>query len=128
MKTDFLICLFTHGNLACALKSVSEKLGVLTTNFYCFSNQEKSIEKIEEEIYLLIENTTPKNILIFIDLVGGSCWVSANRLKRENNNIDIIGGVNVPMLVSFFTNSQRMDWNSLLEKVISDGKKGILGR
>jgi PTS system mannose-specific IIA component len=128
MKTDVLICLFAHGNLAGALKSVTENLGMHTKDFFCFSNQKKSIEKIEEEILLLIENKTPKNILIFVDLAGGSCWLSANRLKRENNNIDIIGGVNVPMLVSFFINSQRMDWSSLLEKVIADGKKGITGQ
>ena len=128
MKTDFLTCLFTHGNLAGALKSVTENLGISAGNLYSFSNQERAVQKIEADIRALIKDKSPEKILIFVDLAGGSCWLSAARLKNETNNIDIIGGVNVPMLVSYFMNSQRMDWQPLLEKVIADGKKGIARR
>jgi len=125
MKSAPLTVLFTHGNLAGALKSVTKNLGVAAENFYSFSNQEKSIKDIETEILELIKDKSPENIMIFVDLTGGSCWISAARLKKENDQIEIMGGVNIPMLVSYFMNVQRMDWQFLLEKVSADAKKGI---
>ena len=126
MKDAYLVCIITHGDLACALKAAAEKLAIPTTELFCFSNQEKTLEKIEAEITALVQRRRPQKILILVDLVGGSCWFSANRLKRNYSDIALIGGVNIPMLVSFFTNARRLDWPGLLEKITTDAKKGIV--
>ena len=48
------------------------------------------------------------------------------RVKKNNSDAVIITGINIPVLVSFVNNYERMPWNELLDKIISDGKKGIL--
>ena len=104
----YLSCIITHGLLAASLKAVAEKLVSLPSEVFCYSNQESVLEEIEESIHTLIAEKKPDKVLLFVDLMGGSCWVSANRIKRMDENIIIISGVNVPMLVSYFINYKRL--------------------
>jgi len=128
MNEQTLSCLITHGNLACSLKEVSEKLIKPAADIHCFSNQEIALEEIESHIKGLIREMQPQRIIVFVDLVGGSCWFSANRLKHEFPQLVIVGGVNVPMLVSFHMNLQRLSWETLMEKIVADAKKGVVLR
>ncbi|NOX87399.1 MAG: hypothetical protein GXO77_00095 [Calditrichaeota bacterium] len=128
MKCKFLTFLITHGNLASSLANVSEKLIMPTTKLYCYSNQRWSSEEIEKDIIQKIKEEQAEKVIIFVDLVGGSCWIIGNRIKHINPESAVIGGVNVPMLVSFFVNCNRLDWNELLEKIITDAQKGIVLR
>ena len=128
MSKNYLSFIITHGSLACCIRDVAEKLIVPATELLCYSNTEWTLEKIESDIQSLIEERKPDKILIFTDLVGGSCWVSANRVKKTDQNIAVIGGVNVPMLVSYFINYERLDWTELLEKISADAIKGVVVR
>ena len=126
MKSGYLTCLITHGDLAVSLKGAISKLVALPAPLYCFSNQENTLETIEQDIQTLIKENSPEKVVLFVDLIGGSCWLSANRIKRGNQDIAVLGGINLPMLLSFFLNYQRLDWEDFLEKIIDDAKKGIL--
>lgn len=128
MNDGTLGCLITHGTLACSLKQVTEKLIKPAADIHCFSNQEVALEEIEERIKALVRETKPQRLIVFVDLVGGSCWLSANRLKQEFPDMVVLGGVNVPMLVSFHMNLSRLGWEELIEKIIIDAKKGVLHR
>ena len=128
MSKNYLSFVITHGSLACCIRDVTEKLIVLSTDLLCYSNNEWTLEKIESDIQELIEERKPDKVLIFTDLVGGSCWLSANRIKKADQNIAVIGGVNVPMLVSYFINYERLGWIDLLEKISMDAIKGIVVR
>jgi mannose/fructose-specific phosphotransferase system component IIA len=128
MNDDISCFLITHGDLGRCLIRISEKLVSQKTTISFYSNQEKTLEEIEKEILTKIEKNNTKHNLFFIDLAGGSCWMLANRLKRNNPNMAVIGGVNIPMLVSFQMNCSKMDWNDLLNKLVEDGKKGIVLR
>lgn len=128
MSKNYLNIIITHGNLACALKAITEKLVVPVTDFLCFSNEELSIEEIEAQITAKYREMQPQKIVVFVDLVGGSCWLSANRLKQTISPLVVIGGVNVPMLVSYQINYHRLEDGQLIEKIIADGQKGIVAR
>jgi mannose/fructose-specific phosphotransferase system component IIA len=128
MNEQTLGCLITHGTLACSLKQVCDKLIKPAADIHCFSNQEVTLEEIEAHIKALIEEAKPQQVIIFVDLVGGSCWFSANRLKQEFPHLVIVGGVNVPMLVSFHMNLQRLEWEALIEKILNDAQKGVVRR
>ncbi len=128
MSADYLSFVLTHGSLACSIKDVAEQLIKPTASLRCYSNSVQVLDEIEEEITRQIETEKPEKVAIFVDLVGGSCWISANRIKRGNENIAIIGGVNVPMLVSYFVNYERLHWQDLLNKITEDAKRGIVCR
>lgn len=128
MNGNILAFIITHGDLGCSLARVSEKLMMPTLNLHCYSNQILTSDEIVRQINEKIKTTQPKNIIIFVDLIGGSCWVIGNRIKHEFPEVALVSGVNVPMLVSFFVNSKRLGWQELLEKITADAKKGILFR
>lgn len=128
MSKNYLSFVIAHGCLACCIKDVTEKLILPSTELICYSNEEWTQEKIEEEIQALIDEQKPDKVFIFTDLVGGSCWISANKIKKTDENITVIGGVNVPMLVSYFINYERLECSALIEKISADAIKGVVVR
>ena len=126
--TKYLNCLITHGDMAKSMKLVVEKLVGQESNLYCFSNQTSGFEEIEAKISELAAEQYPTKIIIFVDLMGGSCWVASNRLKHKFSNLTIAAGVNIPMLVSYFINIERLEWPELMEKISADAKKGVVVR
>ena len=128
MKDNIYTAIITHGNLSGCLKRVTEKLIVPVTEVAYFSNKELTLEEIESEIESERTRLKPAKTAFFIDLVGGSCWLLANKIKRNDPDILVIGGVNVPMLISYHMNLEKLNWEQLIDKVIEDGKKGIVAR
>ena len=128
MKAEYLVCIITHGDLASSLTGAVKQLGALSFPVNSFSNKEKSMEDIEDEIITLIRAQDPSKIIIFVDFMGGSCWLSANRLKKDFKDISVFSGVNLPMLLSFFMYYQSLSGSELLQKIVEDAKKGIVKR
>lgn len=128
MKQNYYTAIITHGNLAGCLKRVTEKLIVPSTEVAYYSNKDLSLDEIEKEIQNVRAESKPEKSVFFVDLVGGSCWLLANRIKRNATDMVVIGGVNVPMLISYHMNIDTLNWNQLIEKIVEDGKKGILAR
>ena len=48
--------------------------------------------------------------------------------KKTSTDIAVIGGVNVPMLVSYQIHFNQLGWNDLLKKIVDDASKGIILR
>lgn len=117
--------IITHGNLAEELNIVAQKLLPNPIKVLAFSNQKDTIEKIRQDALSIINNHKPEKLIVFVDLLGGSCWHAAMGLKKEFENTFIFTGVNIPMLISFSANYARMDWDDLLVKIEEDSKKAI---
>ncbi len=117
--------LITHGNLAEELNIVAQKFLPVAIPTFVFSNQTNSIEKIVENASLEINEHLPDRIIVFVDLLGGSCWHAAMAIKKKHENTSIVTGVNIPALISFATNFNRMGWDELLIKIEEDSKKAI---
>ena len=128
MSNSALSFIITHGNLAKTLSDVSNLLTTPIVESYTYSNSEKSLEELSDEISEIIDLKQPENLIFFVDLMGGSCWMLINRLKRKYPHAQLLSGVNIPMLVSFQINYNHLTWQDLLEKIIADGKKGIIHR
>ena len=124
MKNYFCL-IISHGNLAFELNEVAQNFLPLNIPVHIYSNKKDSIETIVEDADKKINEFNPKKILILIDLVGGSCWHAARSLKRIHENVAIIGGINIPMLISLATNLDRLPWNELLVKLEEDAVKAI---
>ncbi len=126
MSKNYYSCIISHGTLAQCLKGIAEKLVAPSVEVKAFTNMELSLEEIEKQIWEDIDKREPEKVILFIDLTGGSCWLLANRIKMKRDNITVIGGVNVPLIVSFQMHVDRMEWDDLVEKIIADGKRGII--
>jgi len=126
---NILAIVVTHGDLACSLAKVSEKLVGAQEQLYCYSTQVLSSEEIIREINDEIRTRNPEKILVFVDLMGSNCWIIGNKLKHEHaDKTTVISGVNVPMLISYLINHSRLEWQALLDKIVTDAQKGMVVR
>ena len=68
-------------------------------------------------------------MIIFVDMFGTSCWQTARKVVAEagggpHKNV-VITGVNLPMLVKFFSGRQTLPIGQLAPLVKQEGEKGI---
>lgn len=64
--------------------------------------------------------------LFLVDIFGGSPYNAASRVVIENKNMDVITGVNVPMLLELLDARENIDCAKELAEVAKEsGKSGI---
>jgi fructoselysine and glucoselysine-specific PTS system IIA component len=122
----FATFIITHEQMAICLQKAVEKILGKQNYLYPYTNLVDSLPELSKKIIENIEEVNPELIVFFIDLAGGSCWNLANMIKKQFKNATIIAGVNMPMLISYFTYLNEIPFNELLEKVVDDGRKGII--
>ncbi len=81
---------------------------------------ERTSKKLEKCIDELIEN----NILILVDLYGGTPFNIANIFSQKKSNIRLIAGMNLAMIIEYFS-SDIEDIDILVNEIIKAGKDNI---
>ena len=122
---SFAAFILAHEDFAFALKNTVEKITGPQQNIFPYSNKTESLPIIAEKINNQISVLNSDIIFVFVDLVGGSCWGLANMISKEQPEIIIIGGVNLPMLLSLIINHGNLPAEELIDKIVEDSKKGI---
>jgi len=81
---------------------------------------------IELTIDAIKELSDNNGILILTDLYGGSTtnFIASALLKR--GNVEIVSGVNLPMLLSVLSERSELSLKELSQKAVVDGKEGII--
>ncbi len=118
--------IITHEQIAICLQRTSENILGEQKNLFSYTNLEDSLSVLAQKITQKIEDIKPEHIVCFVDLAGGSCWNLANMIRKQYKNISIVSGVNLPMLVSYFTNLNEIPFEELIKKVVKDGSRGII--
>lgn len=96
------VLLLTHGSLA---EKFKDTLGMFISNkdyVYAVGLKESGIQKFTDEVCNTIENiySEENGVLILADLYGGTPFnVAVKEIKSKYNNVEIIAGLNLPMLV-----------------------------
>lgn len=128
MSVSHFVAIITHGDLGCEARNVSDKLVHSLDHIFCYSNQVDSLDVIQKNILTVISEKQPEHILILTDLMGGSCWLLANRIKQQIPEATVISGLNIPLLISYKINHDKLEWDDLIRKITEDGIKGIVVR
>ena len=118
--------IITHEKIAICLQRATEKILGKQKDLYPHTNLIDSLPVLAKKINQTINGLNPDRIVCFVDLAGGSCWNLANMLRKEHKNFTIISGVNMPMMISYFTNLNEIPFEELIKKVLKDGSRGIL--
>lgn len=113
----------THGDLGKALVSATESVLGPQQGCTVISNSGLSLDQIKARVS---EASTSDPTLVFVDLCGGSTFMACVTLPDERRNCALVAGVNLPMLLSFFTKRDKLSLNELAETVQKDGVRGIL--
>ncbi len=120
------------GVIVCHGKMAEELLNALTIILGEAPNIEAisigwydDVEESKKRINKSVKRVDKKNgVLIFTDMFGGTpSNLSFNFLKEDQ--VDIITGVNLPMLIKFVSLQRSHDLKDVARKVVDQGKKNI---
>ncbi|MDG6301150.1 PTS mannose transporter subunit IIAB [Glaesserella parasuis] len=123
------IIIATHGVAAEQLLKTTEMLigeqsDVATIDFVPGENAETIMAKYQEK--LANELAHCDQVLFLVDTWGGSPFNAANRVSEGKENMDIVTGVNVPMLVeTFMARDDGPSLAELVEVALETGRLGV---
>lgn len=66
-----------------------------------------------------------KSIFIFIDMWGGTPSNASIAFLLQRNNIKIISGINIPMLIEFFS-SRTLPEEELVKSVVESARRSVM--
>ncbi len=119
------IILISHGNMAQALLETASKIGSFDiSEIPAFSVSGKGdLESLPTKI---LSTLGQDGTLILVDTLGGSSCNKAVQATQHLQNVKIVCGVNLNMLLAAINNRDKMDLQSLTKKVLEDGKKSLI--
>jgi PTS system mannose-specific IIA component len=79
-------------------------------------------EKIEQQVQAL---NTGQGVLIFVDLFGASPFNASARVAVRYENVDVITGMNLPMLLETTLNRESSSLQDLIATATDAGTSGV---
>ncbi|MDF2502616.1 MULTISPECIES: mannose/fructose/sorbose PTS transporter subunit IIA [Clostridium] len=98
------IIIGTHGKFSQEILRSSEMIfgkqeNVSAVTFEPGEGPDDLVKKYKKELEKL---DSKDGVLFLVDLFGGSPFNAASRIVAENNNMDIVTGINLPMLLEVY--------------------------
>ncbi|NIM59267.1 MAG: hypothetical protein GTO16_10045 [Candidatus Aminicenantes bacterium] len=116
----------SHGKLAEEILNaltiiIGEAVNIEAISIGWYDDVEESKKKINQSL----KSVDQKNgVVIFTDMFGGTASnLSFSFLK--NDQVEIITGVNLPMLIKFVSLQRSNNLKEVVKKVVEQGKKNI---
>lgn len=87
-----------------------------------------STEKLAEDLTQALDRLKDcEGIIVFTDLMGGSPFNVTAQLTREMENVRVISGTNLPMLVDIVLSRKFMDdLDMLVDSVLETGREQVM--
>jgi mannose PTS system EIIA component len=121
------ILLVTHANLGKTLiETIEFILGKSQDNLSCVSiNIQENPDTLRKKIKKGISKVTSDNgVIILTDMFGGTPS-NLSYSFLEEGKVEVISGVNLPILLKAVTARSKMDMESLTLSLVEHGKKSI---
>ena len=115
-----------HGDFAKAMVATAEHIVGEQTGLAIVSNRGCSCDSLAENIADIIRHDDLANAIIFLDLPGGSCTISCYKLLKDYPDLNIISGVNLPMLIEFFMLREKHPARELIPILLKKGRENII--
>ena len=126
MKPNLI--LMSHGNLASALIESAEMiLGDLSAYNYGVINlqADNTFDQIEDQLKKLLEQYGDNKVIIMTDLYGGTPFNIASKFYRKRDNICLISGMNLDMVLEYFSSDLDYNLQKFIDEIISVSKDSI---
>ncbi|MBU3114638.1 PTS sugar transporter subunit IIA [Clostridium lacusfryxellense] len=121
------IILGTHGKFSGELLKSSEMIFGKQENIgYVTLEVGESADDLVKKYENVIKKLDIKEGLLFmVDLFGGSPFNAASRIAITSDNIDIVTGVNLPMLLEVSISRESSNLNNIIKTAIDSGRDAI---
>ena len=120
------LVLVTHAGLAGALKSAAEM--IVGSIDMCASVEiipGEHADEIMARVVSAVEAVSADGAIIMTDLFGGTPSNMAMSFLKEGR-IEVLTGVNLPMLIEFCSRRGRMSVADLASELLRSGREGII--
>ena len=114
-----------HGSFAEAMLKTAMQIVGEQPLIDVVSNTGLSGTLLNEKIKRVIQRDTEHETIVFVDLPGGSCTISCFNLLKNIRDLDVICGVNLPILLEFFMLREKYPAKELVPILIKKGKENI---
>lgn len=111
-----------HGNLARELVNTARTVYGAFDGVDAVTNEGKSPDALTDEIERLLDGEPDDRYLIFVDFFGGSCCHTCLQIEQRRNDVRVVTGVNLPMLVAFLYKRGDVPFERLPDEVIERGR------
>jgi mannose/fructose-specific phosphotransferase system component IIA len=115
-----------HGRFAEAILASAAKIVGEQPDVEVVSNENFSCETLSARIAQLVQERKDEDTLVFLDLPGGSCTISCYTVLKDHRELNVISGVNLPMLLEFFMLRDKYTAGELVPILIKKGKENII--
>lgn len=115
----------THGNLAEELIATAKTIYGDFVGCHGVTNRAKSPQALLDELYGLLETNNVSRCIVFTDYFGGSCGHVCMKLRMERDDVPIITGVNLPMILAFLNKRDSIPFEGLPGEIIGRGHNSI---
>ena len=122
------LVIVTHSNLAVAfLKTAEMILGILRNAEAVCLEKEDSVDVMNRKISEAIKNTGREGdgVVVMTDMFGGTPS-NISLAFLEPGKVEVLTGVNLPMVLSFFNSKQDLSLDSLVSSLKKAGGEGIV--
>ncbi len=118
-----------HGNIATGIGSAVKLVFGQPEKFYTVDFTENiTPELLEEKILDKVNETGAGNgVLIFSDIAGGTPFKTASIISLKRENIKVISGMNLPMILEIICEREEMELEELYYHAMTIGKDEIKG-
>lgn len=111
-----------QGMLEAARMIVGEMEGVLAVSLQEADAVENLMDRISESINSV---DTGDGVLILVDVFGASPFNASARLAMVRDKIEVISGVNLPMLLEIAIQQSEEDLDALVQTALNAGSSSI---
>lgn len=119
--------IITHGNVASSLVETTEAIAGGVEGVYAIGiGGDETSEEVRKTLKKTVEKADKgKGVIIFTDMFGGTPTNIALSLLKEGY-IEIITGVNLPLLLKFLNHREAAALTDLVGQLIEHGHKSIV--
>lgn len=122
------IILVSHGKLAKGMKDTVEMIAGEQNSLEAYEayGNGTSDESFITEVKKSVDNSHGDNIVIVTDVLGGSVNNEVTQLLKDNSNLTVLTGMNLPLIITLVTTMSSGFTEDKVLEAIDEGQKGVL--
>ncbi len=114
-----------HGDFAVMMLKTAEQIVGKQDDVEVVSNTALSYNLLNERLEKVLEQSNKQETLVFVDLPGGSCTISCYNLLKNREDLRVICGINLPVLIEFFMLRDKYPVEQLTPILVKKGRESI---
>jgi len=114
----------THADLAEALVRAAERVVGSIEDVTLLSNEGLSRDDLQDAIEACVKDWKEGGLLL-TDFWGGSCHTCGSAAARRHGEVVIVTGINLPLLLDYLHNRDRLSAPELAERLQQKGRDSI---